>query len=64
MKSVESVYEWKDKVEIDEEALLIIKSHAGKTKDLTEYIEKNHPYDCPEVITVKVCKFIKSMTAM
>lgn len=49
-----SVYEWKDLIEEDEEALLIIKSHVGKSKALTEFIETNHPYDCPEVLTVKV----------
>lgn len=55
VKNVESIYEWKDKVEIDEEAMLIIKSNSDKTEDLTEFIEKHHPYDCPEVVTLRVC---------
>lgn len=58
VKSIESVYEWKDQVEIEEESLLIIKSSSEKTKDLTEFIEKHHPYDCPEVVTLKVSALI------
>lgn len=54
VKGVISVYEWKDLIEENEEALLLIKSCDGKTKALTEFIEVNHPYDCPEVLTVKV----------
>lgn len=54
LKSVESIYKWKGKVEHDNEALMIIKSHSSKTKELTEFVEKNHIYSCPEVVTVKV----------
>lgn len=54
VKGVESIYEWKGKIEQDNELLLIVKSHSSKTKQLTEFVEKNHPYDCPEVLTVEV----------
>lgn len=53
-KNVESIYEWDGKVITDKESLLIIKSNSSKTKDLIEFVERNHSYDCPEVITIRV----------
>lgn len=54
VKTIESIYEWKGKIESDNETLLIIKSHSSKSKELSEFVLKNHPYDCPEVITLDV----------
>lgn len=54
VKSVESIYEWDGKIQHDSELMLIIKSHSSKTEELTEFVEKNHLYKCPEVITTKV----------
>lgn len=54
VKTIESIYEWKGVVEQDQESMLIIKTHSKKSDDLIKFVEKNHPYDCPEVITVKV----------
>lgn len=54
VKTVESIYEWKGVIEHDQESMMIIKSHSNKTNDLIEFVEKNHPYDCPEVITLKL----------
>lgn len=54
VKNVESVYEWNGKMESDTEILMIIKSHSSKAQELTQFVEKNHPYDCPEVVTMKV----------
>lgn len=54
VKTIESIYEWKGQVEKDNESMLIIKSLSSKTAALTEFVESNHPYECPEVITVKL----------
>lgn len=54
VKTIESIFEWKGVIEHEQESMLIIKSHSKKTKDLIEFVEKNHPYDCPEVLAVKV----------
>uniref|UniRef100_A0A6G1SCZ1 Protein CutA n=1 Tax=Aceria tosichella TaxID=561515 RepID=A0A6G1SCZ1_9ACAR len=54
VKNIESIYEWKDKIEQDSEVLMIIKSNSQKSADLAKFVQDNHPYDCPEVVTVRV----------
>lgn len=54
VNNVESIYEWQGKLEQDSESMMIIKSNSEKSAALKEIIEKEHPYDCPEVITLEV----------
>lgn len=54
VKGVESIYEWKGNIEQDNEVLLIIKSYSHKSEELAKFIQENHPYICPEVVTFKV----------
>lgn len=54
VNSVESIYEWEGKLEKSHESMLIIKSHSSKNKELVEFVNSNHKYDCPEVVTMKV----------
>lgn len=54
VKNVESIYEWKDEVHTDQEVLMIIKSYSIKNRELVDLVKMNIPYDCPEVITMKV----------
>lgn len=49
-----SVYEWKGKVEIDEEHLLLIKTREDKHNELERAILDMHPYELPEIIAVPV----------
>eukprot|EP00118_Oscarella_pearsei_P013009 m.99550 g.99550 ORF g.99550 m.99550 type:complete len:110 (+) comp37072_c0_seq3:7-336(+) len=51
-----SVYSWKDKVEEDNEVLLMIKTRTSRISDVTQFVTQNHPYDVPEVISVKIMK--------
>ncbi len=51
-----SVYEWQGKIEKEQECLLIIKSTEEKYKQIEDMIIENHPYDLPEVISVKIEK--------
>lgn len=48
---VESYYWWDNAVQHDTESQLIVKTSAGKLEALLEFIEKNHPYELPEVIS-------------
>lgn len=48
--SVQSVYHWEGKVEYEEESLLIIKTSEQRLQELKEEIEKEHPYDIPEIL--------------
>lgn len=51
---ITSVYTWEGKVEEDSEVLLMIKTRTSRVTDLTEYVRKQHPYEVPEVISMKV----------
>ena len=54
VSGVESVYWWKEKIETANELLLIVKTRADLTADITRFVKKNHPYAVPEVIAVKI----------
>lgn len=49
-----SFFEWKGVLEESQEYLLIIKSLASLQHELHAGIEAQHPYECPEIITVSV----------
>jgi len=49
-----STYRWKDKIETDQELLLMVKTHESLVEQLIEYVEKHHPYESPEVITTRI----------
>jgi periplasmic divalent cation tolerance protein len=46
-----SVYQWQDKLETDQEVLLLIKTTGQRIAALTARILALHPYDLPEVIS-------------
>ncbi len=50
-----SYYWWNDKIEEDEEVLLIIKTRKQLFSELMEFIKKVHPYEVPEILAVNVC---------
>ena len=49
-----SIYRWKDAIEEDEEALLIIKTSDDRLPDLAAAIASAHPYDVPEIVALDV----------
>lgn len=51
---VVSHYAWKGKMQREDESLLIAKTSTAKLKALTAWVEKNHPYDVPEVLALGV----------
>jgi len=51
---IHSVYRWKGAIEQSREALLVIKSTAGRFAALRRGILAAHPYDTPEVIALPV----------
>ena len=51
---ITSVYEWEDKIENDDEVLMMIKTRTSRVPELTEFVKKNHPYDVAEVITTSI----------
>ncbi|TDJ35285.1 MAG: divalent-cation tolerance protein CutA [Gammaproteobacteria bacterium] len=49
-----SVYRGKEGLEEDPEALMLIKTDARRYRDLEEAIVRDHPYELPEVIAVRI----------
>ena len=52
--SVQSIYEWKGKIENDKESLLIIKTKENKIELLKKTIKEIHPYEVPECIVLPI----------
>ena len=49
---VQSVYQWKEEVAVDNETLLMIKTTADRVNALRERILENHPYELPEFVVL------------
>lgn len=54
IKPIISIYRWKDKIEKEEECLMIIKTAAPEK--LSEFVKMNHPYEVPECIGLNIEK--------
>ncbi len=51
---VTSYFWWDERVQHDEEALLIIKTTEDKFPMLVDWVVENHPYELPEIIGMPV----------
>jgi len=49
-----SIYRWQERVERDEELLLVIKTRAERLEALRETIAELHPYEVPEVLALQI----------
>ncbi len=56
LPAVSSIYRWKNKLQNDKEALLVIKTTTARFKALQTAVLKRHPYELPEVIAVKLAR--------
>ncbi len=61
--SIISVYQWKNKLNRDEEALMIIKTSESSFDEIREIIEKNHSYDVPEIISLEISQLSATYAA-
>lgn len=52
--AVKSVYIWQGQTKNHEEALLIMKTQRDRFNAISEYINKEHPYELPEVVAVSI----------
>jgi len=59
LKGLESLFWWQGKIDTGEEALLFIKTKESAFSKLKNVIKRNHPYDVPEIIALKVGKINK-----
>jgi periplasmic divalent cation tolerance protein len=56
LPGVKSTYTWEDKLCVDEEILLIIKTRSEKFEALDTWVRKNHSYSVPEVVAIPIVK--------
>lgn len=49
---VTSVYRWQERVQRDQEWLLVAKSHSDALDDLVQRVQELHSYDVPEIIAL------------
>ena len=50
---VVSTYRWQDKIEVDDEVLLLIKTTSDQYEALEARLTELHPYEVPEVLAIK-----------
>jgi periplasmic divalent cation tolerance protein len=52
--SVRSSYHWQGKIESAEEIQLMFKTSIARTLELERFIQAQHPYDTPEILSWQV----------
>ena len=56
---IESVYKWKDKIENDEEVVIIAKTVDANVKKTIQRIKQLHPYELPDIIVLPIIGGLK-----
>jgi len=51
---VSSLYWWENRVDVSEEALLLVKTRVDRFERLRRYVKELHPYDVPEIILLPI----------
>ena len=54
LAGVRSIYRWKGGIHEDREMLLIVKTTATNLARAERAIRKHHPYELPEIVTVRL----------
>jgi len=54
MTGITSYYEWQNKINKDEERLLLIKTLAERYDAIERFITRHHSYDVPEIIAMPI----------
>jgi periplasmic divalent cation tolerance protein len=52
--NVTSIFWWQDKIETDQENLLIVKTRASRVEEVVRLVKEIHSYEVPEVIAVPI----------
>ena len=51
---ITSIYKWQNKIETDEEFLMLIKTKKELFNDVKDKINILHPYEVPEIISINI----------
>lgn len=54
LSKIESIYMWENKLCVDKEVRLNIKTKKENFKKIQRKIKENHSYDLPEIIEIKI----------
>jgi periplasmic divalent cation tolerance protein len=54
LPSVRSIYRWQGALQEDSETLMVIKTVASRYREAEDWLQRNHPYDVPEIIALPV----------
>ena len=54
VSGLESIYRWKGKVESAREVLVMIKTDAGRLRELEREVKRMHSYEVPEFVVLPV----------
>jgi len=54
ISKIKSIYTWDNKLCVDSERLLFIKTKNKNFKKIKRKIKENHSYDLPEIIEIKI----------
>lgn len=57
---VESLYFWEGEIKKEQEALMHIKTRASSVSKVIVFLEKEHPYEVPEIIAVPILEGSKA----
>ncbi len=49
-----SLYRWKNRVQEEAEALVLLKTQRDRWNDLQQAVSEHHPYDLPELLALPV----------
>jgi periplasmic divalent cation tolerance protein len=52
--AVHSTYHWQGKLESADEIQMLFKTSIARAAELEQFIQKNHPYDTPEILCWQV----------
>ena len=51
-RGVESFYNWEGEVQTEKECVMLVKTGMGLSKKITEFVKKEHSYDCPCIMVL------------
>lgn len=54
VSGIVSIYRWDDRVQRDEEVLIVLKTEQERVEALRERVVTLHPYDVPEVVVLPI----------
>jgi len=54
ISNIRSIYRWQDKIQDDNESMLIIKTTTSTLNKLGNLVAKHHPYESPEMIVIAI----------